>query len=133
MSELSELSAMQPVLVYDGACPVCSQYVRYVRIREAAGALQLVDARNGGPWVDRVVRAGLSLDEGMVLFYGGRAHHGVDCVHMLALLSTRSGLFNRLNALAFRQPAVARFAYPLMRAGRNLLLWLLNRPRLNLG
>jgi predicted DCC family thiol-disulfide oxidoreductase YuxK len=122
----------QPVLVYDGACPVCSQYVRYVRIKESAGRLLLINARDGGPWVECVVRAGLNLDEGMVLFYGGRAYHGVDCVHLLALLSTGSGVFNRLNALAFRQPIVARFSYPVMRAGRNLLLRLLGRAKLNL-
>jgi predicted DCC family thiol-disulfide oxidoreductase YuxK len=125
-------AATQPVLVYDGACPVCSQYVRYVRIRESAGTLALVNARDGGPWVDRVVQEGLNLDEGMVLFYGGRAYHGVDCVHMLALLSTRLGAFNRLNALAFSQPGLARVTYPVMRAGRNLLLRLLGRPKLHL-
>lgn len=130
MTLASEPAGAQPVLVYDGACPVCSQYVRYVRIRESAGALLLVNARDGGPWVDRVVRAGLDLDEGMVLFYGGRGYHGVDCLHLLALLSTGSGLFNRLTALAFRQPTVARFSYPIMRAGRNLLLRLLRRPKL---
>ncbi len=132
MTEEREPGDGQPVLVYDGACPVCSQYVRYIRIRESAGTLLMINARDGGHWVERVVRAGLNLDEGMVLFYGGRAYHGVDCVHLLALLSTGSGVFNRLNALAFRQPGVARFSYPIMRAGRNLLLRLLRRPKLNL-
>jgi predicted DCC family thiol-disulfide oxidoreductase YuxK len=130
MTSERQPEAAPPVLVYDGACPVCSQYVRYVRIKESAGALLLVNARDGGPWIDRVLQAGLNLDEGMVLFYGGRAYHGVDCLHLLALLSTASGVFNRLNALAFRQPAIARFSYPVMRAGRNLLLRLLRRPKL---
>ena len=129
---MSEASPPQPVLVYDGACPVCSSYVRYVRIRESAGTLLLVNARDGGPWVDRVLEAKLNLDDGMVLFYGGRAYHGVDCVHMLALLSTSSGLFNRLNALTFKRPATARVTYPIMRAGRNLLLRILKRPKLHL-
>jgi predicted DCC family thiol-disulfide oxidoreductase YuxK len=129
---VSETAPSQPVLVYDGGCPVCSSYVRYVRIRQSAGTLLLVNARDGGPWVDRVLQAGLNLDEGMVLFYGGRAYHGVDCVHMLALLSTPSGTFNRLNALIFKQAAVARVTYPVMRAGRNLLLRILRRPKLHL-
>ena len=129
---MSEVSPAHPVLVYDGACPVCSSYVRYVRIRESAGTLLLVNARDGGPWVDRVLESGLNLDEGMVLFYGGRAYHGVDCVHMLALLSTASGLFNRINAVAFNHPSTARVAYPILRAGRNLLLRILNRPKLHL-
>jgi predicted DCC family thiol-disulfide oxidoreductase YuxK len=122
----------QAVIVYDGGCPVCSSYVRYVRIRKSAGHLILVNARDGGPWVTEVLRAGLNLDEGMVLFYGDRIYHGVDCVHMLSLLSTRSGTFNRINALIFRRPSVARVAYPILRAGRNLLLRILNRPRLRL-
>jgi predicted DCC family thiol-disulfide oxidoreductase YuxK len=122
----------QTVIVYDGGCPVCSSYVRYVRIRESAGHLMLVNARDGGPWVSQVLQAGLKLDEGMVLFYGGRIYHGVDCVHMLSLLSTRSGTFNRINALIFRRPSVARIAYPVLRAGRNLLLRILNRPKLHL-
>jgi predicted DCC family thiol-disulfide oxidoreductase YuxK len=129
---MTEPQPEAPVLVYDGACPVCSSYVRYVRISNAAGALQLVNAREGGAWAERVRQAGLDLDEGMVLFYGGRSYHGVDCVHMLALLSTRSGAFNRVNALLFSAPRFARVAYPVMRAGRNLLLRILGRPKLRL-
>jgi predicted DCC family thiol-disulfide oxidoreductase YuxK len=124
--------AAQAVLVYDGDCPVCSTYVRYVRIKESAGGLVLVNARDGGPWVARVRQAHLDLDEGMVLFYGGRAYHGADCIHMLALLSTSSGSFNRLNALVFRYPGLARVLYPVLRAGRNLLLRILRRPKLRL-
>lgn len=129
---MSDPPQTQAVLVYDGECPVCSSYVRYVRIRKSAGSLLLVNARDGGPWVDRVLQAGLNLDEGMVLLYGGRSYHAVDCVHMLALLSTGSGMFNRINALIFRRPGVARIAYPILRAGRNLLLRILNRPKLHL-
>src|SRR5581483_6348156 len=124
--------AAQAVLVYDGDCPVCSTYVRYVRIKESAGGLLLVNARDGGPWVAQVRQARLDLDEGMVLFYGGRAYHGADCIHMLALLSTSSGSFNRLNALVFRHPGLARVLYPVLRAGRNLLLRILHRPKLRL-
>jgi predicted DCC family thiol-disulfide oxidoreductase YuxK len=120
------------VLVYDGECPVCSAYVRYVRVKESVGRVILVNARDGGPWVEQVVRAGLNLDDGMVLIYGGRLYHGADCVHMLALLSSRSGLFNRVNAVAFKYPGIARILYPPLRAGRNLLLRLLGRKPLHL-
>jgi predicted DCC family thiol-disulfide oxidoreductase YuxK len=126
------VSNAQAVLVYDGECPVCSAYARYVRIKESAGGLLLVNARTGGPWVDRVRQAGLNLDEGMALFYGDRVYHGADCIHMLSLLSTGSGIFNRLNAIAFARPAVAKISYPVMRAGRNLLLRILGRSRLHL-
>jgi len=118
------------VVVYDGQCPFCSTYVRLTRLRDAVGPVELVDARLGGPAVDEAVRAGLDLDEGMVLKYGGRLYHGADCLNMLSLLSSRTGLFNRLMAFAFARPGIARRAYPILRAGRNATLKLLGRGRI---
>jgi predicted DCC family thiol-disulfide oxidoreductase YuxK len=121
------------VVVYDGQCPFCSTYVRYTRLREAVGPVQLVDARSGGPVVEEAVRAGLDLDEGMALKYGGRLYHGADCLNMLSLLSSRSGLFNRLMAFTFARPGVAHMAYPMLRAGRNATLKLLGRGQFHQG
>src|ERR1700685_1118524 len=120
------------VLVYDGECPVCSSYVQYVRLKESVGRVTLVNARDGGPWVDRIRAAGLDLDEGMALYYAGRFYHGADCVHMLALLSTGSGPFNRIHSAIFRNARWSAFLYPILRFGRNLLLRLLGRKRLHL-
>jgi predicted DCC family thiol-disulfide oxidoreductase YuxK len=117
-------------LVYDGDCPFCSRYVQYLRLRQAAGQVRLVNAREGGPLVDELMRAGLDLDEGMVLKLGGRYYHGADCIHALALLSSGSGLFNRINARVFRSPHLARVLYPVLRAGRNTVLRLLGRTKL---
>jgi predicted DCC family thiol-disulfide oxidoreductase YuxK len=119
-------------LVYDGECPVCNAYVRFVRLKESIGSVELVDARGGGAIVDRIVSEGLDLDEGMVLSYGGRYYHGSDCVHVLAMLSSSSGVFNRLNALLFRSPSVARFMSPILRFGRNSLLRILGKRKLDL-
>jgi predicted DCC family thiol-disulfide oxidoreductase YuxK len=118
-------------IVYDGDCPFCSRYVKLVRLREALGRVDLVNAREGGPLVDEVRRAGLDLDEGMVLKLGDRFYHGAACIHMLAVLSTSSGLFNRVTGTLFRSPATARCLYPLLRAGRNATLALLGRRKMS--
>lgn len=118
-------------LVYDGECPFCSAYVKYVRVREHV-RLHLVNARNGGPLVDEIVSRGLDLDEGMVLKMGDRYYHGADCINVLATLSTRSSTFNRINARMFSSPALARALYPVLRTGRNGALSLLGRRRLKL-
>lgn len=114
-------------LIYDGECPFCSAYTRFVRLRDAVGPVQLVDAREGGPLVDEVLGAGFDLDEGMVLKLGGRYYHGSDCIHMLGALSSGSSPFNRLNGWIFASPARARRLYPVLRAGRNTVLRLLGR------
>lgn len=120
-------------LVYDGECPVCSAYVRIVRFREAAGAIELINARDGGPVVDRIVDAGLDLDEGMVLIYGDAFYHGADCIHMLAMLSSNSGIVNRINAAVFRSKTLSKYLYPILRFGRNTLLKMLGKSPLDLS
>jgi predicted DCC family thiol-disulfide oxidoreductase YuxK len=115
------------VIVYDGECPFCSSYVRLLRLRESIGPVALVNARDEAPAVEEARSHGLDLDEGMAMKYQGRWYHGDDCIHMLALLSSRSGLANRLMAWLFRSPARAHILYPWMRAGRNITLKLLGR------
>ena len=117
-------------IIYDGDCPFCSAYVRMVRLKESLGAVHLLNARDGGPLVDEVQARGLSLDEGMVLKWQGRFYHGADCINMLALMSTPSSAFNRLNGWLFRSPTVSRVMYPVLRAGRNAALFLLGRKKI---
>lgn len=117
-------------IVYDGQCPFCSRYVQLVRLRETLGEVRLIDARKGGPEVEEVRRAGLDLDEGMVLKLDGRLHHGADCINKLALLSTPSSRFNRLNAAVFRSRTASHVLYPMLRTGRNAVLRILGRPKI---
>lgn len=117
-------------LVYDKDCPFCSSYVKYVRLQRSIGQLNLVDARQGGELVESIIKNGFDLNEGMVLKYQGRFYHGADCINILALMSTRSGLFNKVNAVIFRSATVSRLLYPVLRAGRNLTLKILRRKSL---
>jgi predicted DCC family thiol-disulfide oxidoreductase YuxK len=118
-------------IIYDGQCPFCSRYVELVRLRDSLGRVELVDARDGGPIVDEAVRAGLDLDDGMVLKLGDRLYHGDECIHMLALLSTPSSAFNRINGAIFSSRRASRLLYPALRAGRNATLRLLGRTKMN--
>lgn len=124
------MTAQSLVLIYDGECPFCSRYVRLLRLREAVGSLRLVDARDNGPEVAAVRERGLLIDEGMVLIMDERYYHGDDCLHVLALMSSQQGWFNRLNFWMFRSASVSRIAYPVLRVGRNLALKLMGRGKL---
>ena len=129
----NDFSFITPTIVYDGECPYCTRYVTLLRLRETLGGVVLVDARGGGPLVDAITRRGLDLNEGMVLVLDGAFYHGTDCVHRLALLSTPSGLFNRVNAWIFRSSIASRLLYPILRAGRNTVLWAYGRQKLPLS
>lgn len=119
------------ILVYDKECPMCDAYCRMVRIREAAGQIELYDAREGGPIVEDLTARGLDVDEGMVLIAGDELYYGADAIHALSLLSSRSGFFNRINYHIFKSKRLSKVLYPVLKAGRNLLLKLLGRSRIN--
>lgn len=126
------MTMSDPILiVYDGECPFCSAYIQMVRLREAAGKIELVDARSDHPVLHRIEAAGLDLDKGMVVELAGQLRHGDAAMTTLAAMTTRSGLFNRLMRMMFARPAVARVLYPPLVAGRTLTLRLLGRRKIN--
>jgi predicted DCC family thiol-disulfide oxidoreductase YuxK len=117
-------------LLYDGECPFCSRYVQRIKLLEAIGPIRLIDARDNTAEAHTVRKAGLEIDDGMVLNFNGQLYHGDDCLHRLALLSTSIGLFNRINASMFRSQTMSRLCYPILRACRNLTLRILRRHRI---
>jgi predicted DCC family thiol-disulfide oxidoreductase YuxK len=118
------------IIIYDGDCPFCSAFVRMMRLREAAGPVRLVDARSGDPVVARLSAAGYDLDRGMVVQTGDAVHYGDAAVHVLSLMTTQSGMFNRLMRAVFSRKRVARVVYPPLVAGRNLTLRILGRGKI---
>ncbi len=114
-------------LIYDGECPFCSRYTKLTRLRGTVGDLRLINARDMTVEVRDAVGSGYNLDNGMLLSLDGSLYYGADCLNRLALLSSRSTVFNRLSYALFRSPRVSRFAYPLLRAGRSAALKILGR------
>lgn len=111
------------LVVYDGECIFCQNYVSMLRLRESVGAVELLDARSSDPRVAALSAQGYDLDQGMVFIHGGRIHHGADAVHALALLTSSSTLFNRLNASILSNATAARVLYPWLKVGRRVTLW----------
>ena len=74
------------------------------------------------PVMREIDACGLNLDEGMVIKFQDTCYHGADALHVMALLGTRHGWFNRMNAWLFRSKRISTLVYPFMRAARNLAL-----------
>lgn len=125
------MPANEILLVYDKQCPACNYYCQMVRIRESVGELRLVDARESCEIMDEITAAGLDIDQGMVLKMGDAIYYGSDAIHMLSLIGSPSGIFNRINYWAFRSKPVSRILYPVLRFFRNLLLKILGKTKIN--
>ena len=50
-------------IVYDGECPFCRNYVRFMELRKAVGNVDLVNARTPHPAVWKLVELGYDLNE----------------------------------------------------------------------
>ena len=121
----------QILLIYDKECPACDFYCQIVRIHQSVGELVLIDARENPEVLQEITAEGLDIDQGMVLKMGGQLYYGADAIHLLALLSSRSGVFNRLNYWLFSSKKVAGILYPILRSCRNLLLKTLGKTKNN--
>lgn len=118
------------LLVYDKQCPLCDFYCRMLSVKEA-DRLRLVDARGKPPILKQITARGIDIDQNMVLKIGDQLYAGGEAINQLALVTTPSSLFNRFNIWIFRSKRRAALLYPVLRSGRNLLLKLLGRTKIN--
>ncbi len=119
------------LLVYDRECPACNAYCQVVRIRESVGELRIVDARENSEVMNEITSQGLDIDQGMVLKMGYQLYYGSDAVHTLALMGSRSGIFNRINYWIFKSKTTSSILYPVLRFFRNFFLKILGKTKIN--
>jgi len=115
-------------VIYDDLCPFCRNYCRLLRLRGVAGKLLFVDARKPSALMHEMTAKGLDIDRGMAVKIGNDIYSGPDAMHILSLLSTTSGVFNRLIFGLFQSKRRAAILYPLLRCGRNISLRLMRIP-----
>jgi predicted DCC family thiol-disulfide oxidoreductase YuxK len=124
----SPITDNKMVVVYDGECPFCRNYVRLMSLSKAVGDVELVDARTQAPAVRRLVELGYDLNEGMAAIYGGKVYYGKDAVVLISSLTGDRDWMDRVLAISLRNPTRATFLYPLMKLGRRVALRMLGRP-----
>lgn len=118
-------------IVYDGQCPFCANYVRQLRLKMAVGTVNLYDARAHSWVVEELAKSDIKLDEGMYVQVGKEKYCGADAIWVLASMSSKVDLFNRINFFMFSSKRISRFLYPIMRSIRNVTLFLIGVPKLN--
>ena len=117
-------------IIYDGDCPFCSKYVRLIQLKNTVGDVELINARSNTSLTEKLKKLSIDVNQGMVLIDDEDIYFAEDCVHRLALLSTSSTLFNRINKFIFKHKILSKLLYPIMKAGRNLILVLLQRKQI---
>lgn len=125
------MSSKEILLIYDRECPACNAYCELVRVRESVGDLHFVDARENDAVMNEISAQGLDIDQGMVLKMGGQLYYGSNAIHMLALIGSRSGIFNRFNYWIFKSKTASSILYPFFKFFRLILLKILGKTKIN--
>lgn len=120
----------QITILYDGECPVCSAYSKYVALKELGAELVLQNARDKTDLVCEANRRGLVLDEGMIVVVGDNWYHGAQAMHVLAAISAKNTAFGKVNYLIFRSKILAHLLYPLLKLGRSILLLIIQKEKM---
>jgi len=123
----------QLLLIYDGDCPLCRNFAAAQRLQQHFGELSLFNARDLAEQAPLLLaelqHQRLIINQNMLLRVDGRWSKGPEVLQLLASLN-ESSWRNKLWLYWFQSASRARFSYPLLRFGRNLLLKLLKIPPL---
>ena len=117
-------------IIYDGECPFCSKYVRLIQLKNTVGYVELINAREDNAMQKKLKEMSIDINQGMVLIDNKDIYFAEECVHRLALLSTSSTLFNRFNKFVFKHKILSKILYPIMKTGRNFVLFILRRKQI---
>lgn len=114
-------------LLYDGECPVCSRCVAWSNLKDIRPDIQLLNAREHPPLVALWREQGVEINDSMVLKLGELRLSGHEAVSAIARLDDkRQGLWTQAMRFISRE-SISKPLYPLLVAGRKLLLRLLRR------
>ena len=114
-------------VIYDGDCPVCRAYVQMHRLRESAGSIRLVDARQHPDVVDAYLRRGIDLNRDFVLKIDGAEYIGGAAMFALSSIALPYPFIRRINAWLFASTTTSRAIYAVLRVSRWTLLLLMGR------
>ncbi len=109
-------------LIYDGECPICSHAAKVIKIRQAVGKMEIINARENHPLVIEAKKQGYDLDKGIVIKYQGKSYYGKEAMHLLAMLGSPVGVLNKINVFLFKSKFLLAIFYPIFKFIRRCLL-----------
>ena len=127
----NEDTECEVVIVHDGECPICSNYVQFIKIRENVGEVSLINAREDRALGEELYSQGINLDDGMAVMYRSNWYHGYMAMYILATLSKDITSLQKLHNMVFAYKGLASILYPILRIGRNITLFLLGREKID--
>ena len=115
MSSLDlELTRQRPILIYDGDCPFCRNYIAFLRLRTRFPDLELLNAREIPDAVNALRAKGFEINDSMILLEKDNVYWGSIVIQYLARLPDRNSAFTKINRMMLGHPFLAKSLYPIL-------------------
>ncbi|MDH1915960.1 DUF393 domain-containing protein [Acinetobacter junii] len=118
-------------IYYDAECPFCKNFVQYQKLKKNISDILLIDIRTDLKTQSKLELLGYNLNEGMLVEHLGCFYYGADAIHYLAKLSDSKSKFGKINSLIFSSRSRSNIIYPILKFGRKITLFILNKNNLN--
>ncbi len=93
-----------------------------LKIRKSIGELVIINARISQPLILEAKKQGYNLNEGLIVKYREQFYYGEDGMCILAMFSSQSDLFNKINSKLFKSKVLLKLIYPILKFVRLCLL-----------
>lgn len=110
------------IIIYDGDCPFCRNFVEMTNIRKEFGTVELINARlKDNIHVCRVLSKGYKLNDGMAVIHNEKVYYGADAMMFLSF-ANRKGTFAFLMRIFFGSNVRSKILYPILVLMRKIYL-----------
>lgn len=118
------------MLVYDGDCPVCRQYVAWTALSAAHPEIRLIDARTHPELVATLRSEGIEINDTYMLQLSGERLTGAAAMARISTLMKPQGRWQRIMQSLTRSERALAPIYPLLVRARKALLWIMGRDQI---
>ena len=113
---------------YDGECPFCKEYSKYIELRKKYD-IEILNARDNLEKIIEFRAKGYDIDEGMILEVSPdeKLYHGADAAKVLDRMIEKKGVFDKFISMVVELKFFKSIVYPMVKFVRIVLLKLMGK------
>ena len=117
------MTELNLTFVYDGECPFCNHFAELLELKSKIKNISTIDGRKNPILIQELLQNGYDLDNGAILYKGGRIYHGSDAINEVCNeINDPSGNLIRLLSLIFKSQKRTKLIFPFLLRARRLSL-----------
>ena len=113
-------------LFYDGECPFCKEYSKYVQLRKKFD-VRIINARDSLNEIKKFKELGFDINDGMILEFNDEIYQGADAIKYVDNQLINKKFSDKFYSLFIKSTSFKKFIYPLIKLVRILTLKILRK------